>query len=55
MRRAGARRLALTHLSARYSERPYVLEREAKKICQSACEVVVVNDGTAIEVPFANE
>ncbi len=52
---AGARRLALTHLSARYSERPYVLEREAKKICQSACEVVVANDGTAIEVPFADE
>lgn len=50
-RRAGARRLVLTHLSARYSERPYVLEREAKSACDG-CEVTMAQDGLAIEVPL---
>jgi ribonuclease Z len=51
-RRAGARRLVLTHLSARYSERPHVLEREAKRACSGACEVVVAYDGLTLEVPL---
>lgn len=50
-RRAGARKLVLTHLSARYSERPHILEREAKRACGDACEVVVAHDGLTIEVP----
>jgi ribonuclease Z len=49
-RRAGVRRLVLTHLSARYSDRPYVLEREAKRACSSDCDVVVAYDGLALEV-----
>lgn len=51
-RRAGARRLVLTHLSARYSERPYVLEREARKACGTECQVTVAHDGLTIEVPL---
>ncbi|MGD8699430.1 MAG: ribonuclease Z [Gemmatimonadales bacterium] len=50
-RRCGARRLVLTHLSARYSERPHALEREAKRAC-GACDVVVAYDGLALEVPL---
>ena len=53
--RAGARQLVLTHLSARYSERPFVLEREAKQACQGACEVIVAYDGLAIEIPLHDE
>jgi ribonuclease Z len=49
-KQAGALRLALTHLSARYSERPYVLEKEAKRACPDGCEVVVAYDGLEIEV-----
>lgn len=52
-RRCGARRLVLTHLSARYSERPHVLEREAKRAC-GACEVVVAHDGLCIEVALTD-
>lgn len=51
-RQAGARQLVLTHLSARYSERPHVLEREAKRACGSGCEVVVAYDGLTIEIPL---
>lgn len=54
-RQAGARQLVLTHLSARYSERPWVLEREAKRACAGACDVVVAHDGLAIEVPLRDE
>jgi ribonuclease Z len=54
-RRAGARRLVLTHLSARYSERPNVLEREAKRACSGDCDVVVAYDGLEIEVPLREE
>jgi ribonuclease Z len=50
-RRSGARQLVLTHLSARYSERPSLLEREAKRAC-GACEVVVAYDGLSLEVPL---
>jgi ribonuclease Z len=51
-RQAGARQLVLTHLSARYSERPYVLEREAKRACGGSCEVIVAYDGLTIEIPL---
>lgn len=50
--RAGARQLVLTHLSARYSERPQVLESEAKRACGGECEVIVAHDGLAIEIPL---
>ncbi len=53
--RAGARRLVLTHLSARYSDRPYVLEREAKRACSGGCDVVVAYDGLAIDVSLREE
>lgn len=51
-RRAGVQRLVLTHLSARYSERPQVLEREARQACSGACEVMVAYDGLTIEIPL---
>jgi ribonuclease Z len=54
-RRAGVRRLVLTHLSARYSDRPYVLEREAKRACSSECDVVVAYDGLALDVSLREE
>jgi ribonuclease Z len=50
--RAGVQRLVLTHLSARYSERPHVLEREARRACSGACEVMVAYDGLTIEIPL---
>ncbi|MBW8771775.1 MAG: ribonuclease Z [Gemmatimonadetes bacterium] len=51
-RAAGARRLALTHLSARYSrEAPELLE-EAKSVFS---ETVIARDGMKIEVPFRDE
>lgn len=54
-RRAGAGKLVLTHLSARYSERAFVLEREAKRACAGACEVVVAYDGLSIELPLTDK
>ncbi len=53
-RRAGARRLILTHLSARYSERPQVLEREARRVCGEECEVAVAYDGMTVELPLSD-
>lgn len=47
---AGARRLALTHFSARYSRDPSELERQAReRFAASTC----VRDGQEIEVPYA--
>ncbi len=49
--RSGARRLILTHFSARYSRDPSDLEREAREIFSaSAC----ARDGMEIDVPFAD-
>jgi len=48
-RRAGARRLLLTHFSARYSRDAAELEREARAVFAST---VAVRDGTEVDVPF---
>ncbi len=48
---AGARRLALTHLSARYSRDSQVLLDEARAVFR---ETVVAKDGLEIEIPFAD-
>lgn len=48
---ARARRLVLTHLSARYSAAPGILLDEAKQVFD---ETVVARDGMVIEVPFAD-
>ena len=46
---AGARRLALTHFSARYSEQAHRLGREAAEVVE---DPVVAEDGLTVEVPF---
>ena len=50
-RRAGARRLVLTHISARYSRDAGDLEREAREIFPGA---LVARDGMEIDVPYAD-
>ena len=49
---AGVRRLILTHLSARYSDRPGHLLEEARERFD---RVEIARDGYAVEVPYADE
>jgi len=49
---AGARRLALTHISARYSLNARELEREARQVF---ADTMVVKDGTEIELGLTEE
>jgi len=51
-REAGARRLVLTHISARYSDDARVLEREAR---MSFPHAVVAHDGMEIDVPLRDD
>lgn len=50
--RAGAKRLALTHFSARYSRDTSALLREARAVFD---QVITARDGTIIDVPFIDE
>ena len=50
-RDAGARRLLLTHFSARYSRDATPLDREAKEVFR---ETMVARDGMEVEVPFGD-
>jgi len=51
-RRAGARRLVLTHISARYSRDAHDLEREAKQVF---AKTSIARDGTEIELSLTEE
>jgi ribonuclease BN (tRNA processing enzyme) len=48
--RAGVRRLVITHFSARHSEQPHRLEKEARAVFS---EVEAAEDGMTLEIPLA--
>jgi ribonuclease Z len=48
-RRAGALRLALTHISSRYADDPRALEKEARALFP---EAFVAHDGLQLDIPF---
>ena len=48
--RAGAKQLALTHISSRYAGDASELDREAHEVAD--CEAFVAEDGEAIDVPY---
>ncbi|PSQ42737.1 ribonuclease Z [Halobacteriales archaeon SW_7_68_16] len=50
--RAGARRLALTHISSRYAGDVAGHVREARETAPDHCEVFVPDDGEALDVPY---
>ncbi len=50
--KAGVRKLALNHFSARYSRDPAVLEAEAREVFSNT---VLARDGMEISIPFQNE
>ena len=52
--RAGAKRLALVHVSSRYAGDPGRIEREARNAFDGA-EAFVPDDGDALDVPFPDE
>jgi ribonuclease Z len=51
-REAGAKRLVLTHISARYADAPSLLEKEATQVFAGA---QVAHDGLTIEVPYPED
>ncbi|WP_255195025.1 ribonuclease Z [Halorarius litoreus] len=51
--RAGAKRLALTHVSSRYAGQEHTLEREAKEVFDG--EAFLPDDGEEVDVPYPNE
>ena len=48
--RAGVRRLVITHFSARHSEQPHRLEKDARAVFS---EVEAAEDGMTLEIPLA--
>jgi ribonuclease Z len=50
--KAGAKKLALNHFSARYSRDPSILESEARAVFPNT---VIARDGMEIAIPFENE
>ena len=51
-RDAGVVRLALTHISARYSENPARLVREARRVFP---ETIAAKDGLTLEIPYRDD
>ena len=57
-REAGARRLALTHVSTRYAGNSDVIAEEARAVLEEGagdCEAFVARDGQEIDVPYPDE